>query len=168
VHGYPLFAVSIGLERDGQTVLGVVYNPVLDELFAASAGGGATLNGNPIHVSATSSLADALLASGFPYDAWKKEANNSRQWLRFLQEAVSLRSDGCAALDLCHIAMGRLDGFWELELSPWDMAAGALIIQEAGGRVTGVNGEPFTPYGRDVLATNGHLHEEMLAVLTVS
>lgn len=166
--GYPFFAVSIALERDGEIVIGVVYNPILDELFAAKRGGGATLNERPIHVSTAASLDESVLASGFPYNAWTEEADNGREWHHFVKQALSLRSDGAAALDLCHVAMGRIDGYWELELGPWDMAAGALIVQEAGGSVTQVNGEPFTPYGRGVLASNGHLHAEMLAVLAES
>jgi myo-inositol-1(or 4)-monophosphatase len=163
--GYPCFAVSIALEREDEIVLGVVYNPILDELFVAEQGAGASLNGNPIHVSATNDLGESLLASGFPYNAWTSQADNGQEWHRFIKRVLSLRSDGSAALDLCHVAVGRIDGFWELELGPWDMAAGALIVQESGGRVSQVNGDPFTPYGRGLLASNGHLHAEMLAVL---
>jgi myo-inositol-1(or 4)-monophosphatase len=166
IRGYPFFAVSIALEWNRQITLGVVYNPTLNELFAAERGKGATLNGLPIHVSNTVSLGDSVLASGFPYDAWTNEADNGQQWHRLLKRALSLRSDGSAALDLCHVAMGRIDGYWELELGPWDMAAGALIVQEAGGTVSLVNGTSFSPYGRNVLASNAHLHAEMLAVLT--
>jgi myo-inositol-1(or 4)-monophosphatase len=163
--GYPCFAVSIALEREDEIVLGVVYNPILDELFVAEQGGGASLNDAPIHVSDTDDLGESLLASGFPYNAWTSPADNGQEWQRFIKRALSLRSDGSAALDLCHVAMGRIDGFWELELGPWDMAAGALIVQESGGRVSQVNGDPFTPYGRGLLASNGHLHTKMLAVL---
>jgi len=163
--GYPFFAVSIALEQDKELTVGVVYNPILDELFVAERGGGATLDGRPIQVSSTVSLDDSIVASGFPYDAWTNDDDNGREWHRFIKRALSLRSDGAAALDLCHVATGRLDGFWELELGPWDMAAGALIVQEAGGTVTHIGGGPFSPYQRGVLATNGHLHAEMLAVL---
>ena len=165
IRSYPLFAVSIALERDDELVVGVVYNPVLDELFVAQKGKGAALNGTPIHVSTTSNLEESVLASGFPYDVWTSDDDNSREWRRFLKRALSIRCDGCASLDLCHVAMGRLEGHWEFELGPWDMAAGALIVQEAGGAVTQVTGEPFTPHGRGILASNGHLHAEMLAVL---
>jgi myo-inositol-1(or 4)-monophosphatase len=165
IRGYPFFAVSIALERDAEIVVGVVYNPILDELYVAEKGRGATLNGRPIHVSTATSLGDSLLASGFPFDAWTNEIDNGQQWRRFLKLSLSLRSDGSAALDLCHVATGRIDGYWELRLGPWDMAAGGLIVQEAGGAVSLVNGEPFSPYGGDVLASNGHLHAEMLAVL---
>ncbi len=169
IRGYPFFAVSIALERDGELVVGVVYNPILDELFVAEKGNGASLNGSPIRVSSTARLEESVLASGFPYDVWiNDEDDNSREWHRFLKRALSMRCDGCASLDLCHVAMGRLEGHWEFELGPWDMAAGALMVQEAGGKVTQVTGEPFTPYGRGILASNGHLHAEMLAVLTQS
>lgn len=165
IRAYPFFAVSIALERDGGLVVGVVYNPVLDELFVAEKGKGATLNGNPIHVSAATRLEESVLASGFPYGVWTSDDDNSREWRRFLKRALSMRCDASASIDLCHVAMGRLDGHWEQELGPWDMAAGALIVQEAGGQVTQVTGEPFSPYGRGILASNGHLHAEMLAVL---
>ena len=169
IRGYQFFAVSIGLERDSEVVVGVVYNPILDELFVAEKGNGASLNGSPIRVSATASLEESVLASGFPYDVWiNDEGDNSCEWRRFLKRALSMRCDGCASLDLCHVAMGRLEGHWEFELGPWDMAAGALMVQEAGGKVTQVTGEPFTPYGRGILASNGHLHAEMLAVMTHS
>lgn len=167
VRGYPFYAVSIALERDGEVALGVVYNPVLDELFVAEKGEGATLNGSPIHVSATTRLEESVLASGFPYDVWSNdEDDNSREWRRFLKRTLSMRCDASAAIDMCHVAMGRLDGYWEFELGPWDMAAGALIVQEAGGKVTQVMGEPFSPYGRGITTSNGHLHSEMLALLT--
>jgi myo-inositol-1(or 4)-monophosphatase len=165
VRGYPFFAVSIALERDGELGVGVVYNPILDELFTAERGKGASLNGSPIQVSSTTRLEESVLASGFPYEVWTSDDDNSREWRRFLKRALSMRCDACAALDLCHVAMGRLDGCWELELGPWDMAAGALMVQEAGGEVTQVTGERFSPYGRGILASNGHLQAEMLAVL---
>jgi myo-inositol-1(or 4)-monophosphatase len=152
--GYPLYAVSIALERQGQVVLGVVYNPVLDECFAAELGTSATLNGEPLQVSATSVLAQAVVASGFPYDAWSNPVDNLAAWGRVLKRVHSPRCDGSAALDLCHVAAGRLDAYWEIDLEPWDMAAGALIVQEAGGLVTAVSGEAFGPFQRSVLASN--------------
>jgi myo-inositol-1(or 4)-monophosphatase len=164
-HGYPLVAVSIALTRQDEILLGVVYNPLADELFVAEKGRGATLNDRPICVSSTSSLANSLLASGFPYDAWESDRDNTREWREFLKRVTSLRSDGSAALDLCQVACGRLDGYWELDLDPWDMAAGSLIVQEAGGRVTDVRGEPFSPYRRSIVASNGHIHRDMLEVL---
>lgn len=164
-HGYPVVAVSIALVCRGDVVLGVVYNPIADELFVAEKGAGATLNGHPIHVSSTATLAESLLASGFPYDAWEGDDDNTTEWRSFLKRVVSLRSDGSAAWDLCSVACGRLDGYWELDLDPWDMAAGSLIVQEAGGQVTDLSGSPFNPFGRSILASNGHIHPEMLEVL---
>jgi len=162
---YPLFGVSIALEKHGEIILGVVYNPILDELFIAEKGSGARLNGIPTHVTDTSELGKSLLASGFPYDAWTNASNNCNEWEHFIKSTVSVRCDGSAALDLCHTACGRLDGYWELDLEPWDMAAGALIVQEAGGLVTQVDGKPFSHLRRSVLASNGHLHQAMLDVL---
>ncbi|OGN93984.1 MAG: inositol monophosphatase [Chloroflexi bacterium RBG_13_48_10] len=160
--GYPLFAVSIALEKQGQITLGVVYNPILDELFTAERGTGAYLNGAPIHVTRTTKLGKSLLASGFPYDVWSNPRNNCSEWEQFIKKTISVRCDGSAALDLCHVACGRLDGYWELDLEPWDMAAGALIVQEAGGIVTQVDGTPFDHMQHNVLASNGHLHQVML------
>jgi myo-inositol-1(or 4)-monophosphatase len=166
IRGYPLFAVSIALERDAEIALGVVYNPILDELFIGEKDKGATLNGRSICVSTTASLSQSVLASGFPYDVWTTDqADNSREWRLVLKRALSLRCDACASLDLCHLAMGRIDGYWELELGPWDMAAGALIVQEAGGAVTQMTGDPFDPYAGNMLASNGYLHADMLALL---
>jgi myo-inositol-1(or 4)-monophosphatase len=164
-YSYPLFSVSIALEKQGEITLGVVYNPILDELFSAEKGAGACLNGTPIHVTNTKELGKSLLASGFPYDAWSNPRNNTCEWERFIKTTISLRCDGSAALDLCHTACGRLDGYWELDLEPWDMAAGALIVQEAGGIVTQVDGKPFSHLQRSVLASNGCLHKAMLDVL---
>ena len=163
--GYPLFNVSIALEKNGEVVAGVVYNPMLDEMFTAERGSGAWLNGSPIQVSQTTELGKSLLASGFPYDAWSNPANNCLEWERFITRVISLRCDGSAALDLCHVAAGRLDGYWETGLEAWDMAAGALIVQEAGGVVSLTSGEPFSPYQRSVLATNRKLHQQMMQIL---
>jgi myo-inositol-1(or 4)-monophosphatase len=164
-HAYPLFAVSIALEAGAETRLGVVYNPVLDELFIAEKGGGATLNGRPIRVSGTRKLAEALVASGFPYDAWSNPADNTQEWSRSVKRVLSPRCDGSASLDLCHVAAGRLDGYWELDLKPWDMAAGALIVAEAGGLVSPVSGGQFSPHQPSVLASNGLIHAELLEML---
>jgi myo-inositol-1(or 4)-monophosphatase len=165
-YSYPLFGVSIALEKQGEITLGVVYNPILDELFTAEKGGGAYLNGTTIHVTSTNEMGKSLLASGFPYDVWSGPVNNCCEWERYIKITLSLRCDGSAALDLCHTACGRLDGYWELDLEPWDIAAGALIVQEAGGLVTQVNGKPFSHLQRSILASNGHLHQAMLDVLT--
>ena len=169
-HGYPVYGVSIALERDDRVALGAVYDPTLDELFAATAGLGATLNGPhsgavAIAVSEVADLSQSLVASGFPYDAWENNADNGRQWQALLKRAFSMRADGSAALDLCHVAMGRLDAYWELDLDPWDMAAGALIVREAGGKVTHVDGSTFGIYGRSVAASNGLVHAELLKAL---
>lgn len=164
-NNYPLFGVSIALEKQGEITVGVVYNPVLDEMFSAEKGKGATLNGSSIHVTETVELGKSLVATGFPYDAWTSPANNCAELERFVKSTISLRSDGSAALDLCHIACGRLDGYWELDLESWDMAAGALIVQEAGGMVSQVNGQPFNHLQRNVLASNGLIHQAMVEKL---
>lgn len=165
IHGYPFFAVSIALEREGRIILGVVFAPMLDQLFTAEAGQGAFLNHEKIFVSRTPALNKALVGSGFPYYAWENDDNNSLQCTRMIKKVVSLRSDGSAALDLCMVASGILDGYWELDLEPWDTAAGALIAAEAGGKVTLANGNPFSPYQRSVLASNSLIHEEMMDVI---
>jgi myo-inositol-1(or 4)-monophosphatase len=160
--GYPFFSVSIALHRDGEILLGVVYSPVHDDLFIAEKGGGARLNGKPVRVSSTQELGRAFLASGFPYDVWTARRDNLEEWGYFTKRIFSPRCDGCASLDLCYVARGTYDGYWELDLAPWDMAAGALIVAEAGGVVSGVAGEPFDPFGRSVLAANPHLYGEIL------
>lgn len=164
-HGYPLFSVSIALEISGEIMLGVVYNPVLDEIFVAEKGEGAFLNGERIHVSEVRDLRSALVASGFPYDVWTNSADNLTGWGKIVKRALSARCDGSASLDLCHVAAGRLDAFWEIDLEVWDYAAGALIVREAGGVVTSVSGEPSSTRQRDILASNGHLHREMVLAL---
>lgn len=166
-HGYPFFGVSIALELAGETALGVVYNPILDELYTAEKGAGARMNGKPLQVSTTAEVGKALVGSGFPYDAWTTEQDNLATWGRFVKSALSVRCDGAAALDLCHVASGRLDAFWERDLEPWDMAAGALIAAEAGATVTACDGSPFHLNQRGVLADNGLLHARMLDVLTL-
>ncbi len=163
-HGYPHFAVSIALEHRGTVVLGVVYDPMRDELFAGERGRGATLNGTPIQVSTTDQLIRSLLATGFPYDI-EQRAENSAIWDIFLNASQGTRRDGAAALNLCYVAAGRLDGFWERPLQPWDIAAGGLIIQEAGGTVTTYEEEPFDPYRREVIASNGQIHAAMVGVV---
>jgi myo-inositol-1(or 4)-monophosphatase len=165
-HRYPFFAISIALRRKGQTVVGVVYDPIADDLFVAQRDQGATLNGRPVRVSKTADLAKSLLASGFPYDAWTAENDNTTKWRQFLKKARSLRCDGSAALDLCYVACGRVDGYWEHGLQPWDVAAGALIISEAGGRVTDYRGQNHFVSRREVVAANPHLHMEMLAMFS--
>jgi myo-inositol-1(or 4)-monophosphatase len=164
-HNYPFFCVSIGVEVDGRMVAGAIYDPVRDEMFAAAAGHGATLNDAPIHVSTVGTLQDALLVTGFPYDVREHPDRHLGPFRAFLTRAQALRRDGSAALNLAYLAMGRFDGFWELWLSPWDLAAGTLIVQEAGGKVTRWDGTDFRIEGRELLASNGSLHDEMKAVL---
>ncbi len=162
-HRYPHFAVSLGLEHGGTPVLGVVYDPMRDELFVGEAGGGATLNGAPIRVSAEADLTRALLATGFSYDpALREEAEVI--WRELLFRAQGVRRDGSAALDLCWVAAGRLDGFYERPLQPWDMG-GSVIVTEAGGTIGRFDGTPFDPYGGEVIATNGHIHEALAAIV---
>jgi myo-inositol-1(or 4)-monophosphatase len=164
-HRYPFFAVVIALERAGEVILGVVYDPIREELFAAEKGGGAMLNGRPIRVSRIEKLADSLLVTGFPYNV-RSDRRNIEYFARFIDKAQAVRRDGSAALDMCYLACGRFDGFWELGLNPWDMAAGKLIVEEAGGRITKLDGRPFTIYEPEMLASNGLIHEEMMAVLS--
>jgi myo-inositol-1(or 4)-monophosphatase len=165
-HGYPFFCVSLALEKDGQIIWGIIYDPLREELFAAEAGRGATVNGRALKVSATRHIHQSFLCTGFPYDMRESPEDNLRYFSRFAKIAQAIRRDGSAALDLCYVAMGRFDGFWEMKLNPWDVAAGGLIVTEAGGSVTGFSGDPFTIHGKEILATNGLIHEEMLTVLS--
>jgi len=164
-HNYPFFSVSIGVEVDGRLAAGVVYDPVRNEMFAAAHGHGATLNDTPIHVSPVGRVEDALLVTGFPYDLRENPDRYLNPFRAFLVRAQGVRRDGSAALNLCYAAMGRFDGFWERGLAPWDAAAGVLIVTEAGGRVTRFDGRPVDLGGREFLATNGALHDEMMRVL---
>jgi myo-inositol-1(or 4)-monophosphatase len=164
-HGYPRFCVSIGVELEGVRTVGVVYDPLMDELYHAVAGRGAFLNGRRIRVSAETSLDRALLATGFAYDRRKSERDNLDNFAAFLKAARALRRDGSAALDLCYVAAGRLDGFWEFKLAPWDVAAGYLIVEEAGGRCSDATGRAAPDSGSAVVASNGHIHQAILEVL---
>ncbi len=161
-HGYPVFCVSIALARnDDQLEVGVLYDPTRDELFAAERGSGATLNGKPIHVSQTERLAESILGTGFP--SHKRHQNpNIHFYQQITLRSHGVRRAGSAALDLANVAAGRYDGFWEFNLNPWDTAAGVLIVQEAGGKVTRFDGTPFRLDSREVLATNGLIHEEVV------
>ena len=165
-HGYPCYCVSIGLEHDGEPVVGVIYNPNLDEMFVAEKGKGATLNGKAISVSTTDSLDKSLLVTGFTPKIVGSEDDNLKHFCDFMQACQAVRRPGSAAMDFVYTAMGRFDGFWEAHLSPWDMAAGVLIVEEAGGTVTRFDGSPFSVYDDNVLATNGHVHQEMVEVLS--
>ena len=164
-HGFPCYAVSIGIERLGKAVAGVIYDPTRDELFAAERGAGATLNGNKIRVSAVDHLERALVVSGFPYDVRERMEEYLPAWREFLKHTQGVRRLGAAAIDMCCVASGRMDGFWENGLNPWDTAAGWVIIEEAGGRVTKLDGSPFDNYSASLLCTNGAIHDQMLAVL---
>jgi myo-inositol-1(or 4)-monophosphatase len=166
-HQFPFFDVSIGLSIKGELIAGVIYDPVRDELFAAEKGKGAALNDKPIHVSKTANLGDALMATGFAYvDHSSPRVGNVSEFEAFVRASRAVRRPGAAAIDLAYIACGRLDGFWEPNLKPWDMAAGALIIAEAGGRLSTYNGGEFDLYGDEILASNGLIHGEMIGVLT--
>lgn len=164
-HGFPCYCVSIALECDGKVVLGVIYNPCMDELFVAEKGKGATLNSNPISVSAIGSLKESLLATGFAYDIKESKNDNLNHFANFLKQCQAVRRPGSAAMDLCYTAMGRFEGFWELKLHPWDVAAGALIVREAGGQITRFDGSPSSIYDREILASNGLVHQAMVGVL---
>lgn len=169
-HGVPLFGVCISLEEKGQPVAAVVSAPALGWVFTASLGGGAQMEvagvAQPIHVSETTELRKSMLASGFPYDRAETH-HNFPQWEHFLTRAGACRRFGAASLDLCMVARGWLDGFWETRLSPWDLSAGALIVTEAGGRVTGITGEAFSSRSGHAIASNGVIHKEILAELAV-
>lgn len=164
-HGFPWFAVSIGLEIDGEICLGVIYHAMMDELFTAVKGEGAFLSGNRLRVSERTKLQEALLATGFPYDCATDGENNFANFINFQLNCRGIRRAGAAALDLAYVAAGRFDGFWECKLKPWDVAAGQLLVQEAGGRVTSYDGSPYSAYNHRIVASNGLIHDEMLAVL---
>ena len=164
-HGLPIFAVSIALEAEGQVRLGVVYDPNLDELFVAEQGAGASLNDAPLAVSSTAILDESLLATGFPYDVRETPDNNLNEYAAFCLRARGVRRMGSAVIYLAYVAAGRLDGYWELRLGPWDVAAGALLVEEAGGRVTDLKGGALDLDAPAVVATNGRIHEAMLAIL---
>lgn len=164
-HGLPIFCASLALEIDGVAQVGAVFDPNRQELFTAERGGGAFLNGRPLRVSSAAALVDALLVTGFPYDVQQRLDEIVGLFSDFIGRARAVRRLGSAAIDLCWVAAGRMDGFWERDLKPWDIAAGALIAAEAGGQVTNFAGAPFTSRGHDVLATNGQLHSAMLEVI---
>lgn len=164
-HGFPVYCISIALEKEGEILLGVVYNPVLKELFVAEKNKGAFLNGKGIYVSKQRELSRSLLATGFPYDIRESQINNLDHFKNLALTSQAIRRAGSAALDLCYLAKGIFDGFWELKLSPWDTAAGILMVKEAGGKVTNFSGEKFSIYAKDILATNGKIHNQMIQVL---
>ncbi len=163
-HGFPHVAVSLALVADGEPVVGVIYDPLRDETFAAVAGSGAALNGEPIHVSTVADLSEAFLATGFPYDRRTATDNNVERMGRFVRRSLGVRRAGAATLDLAYVACGRLDGFWEIRLAPWDVAAGILLVREAGGRATDFDGTPHCLSGAAIVASNGLIHDQMLEV----
>lgn len=165
-HGYPNFAVSIALERSDEVIAGVVYDPLRDELYAAEMGAGAVLNGRPIRVSAADTLIRSLLATGFPYDRATSEKNNLNYFRALLMASQEVRRSGSASLDLCAVAAGRLDGYWELKLHPWDVAAGSLIVREAGGMVSDFSGTRFSIHDKEILASNGRIHTQLISVIS--
>lgn len=163
-HGYPIFCVSVAWEEGGAVRCGAVYDPLREELFTAETGRGATCNGAPVRVSAVTALDRSVLATGFPYDRLTRPRNYA-EFQALTQATQGVRRSGSAALDLAYVACGRLDGFWEPGLKPWDLAAGCLLVLEAGGRVTGYGGEAFRTSETDVVASNGHLHAAILNAL---
>lgn len=164
-HGYPFFCTSIAYEENGEITCGVVYNPIFNELFFGKKGRGAYLNGERIQVSSVHDLKQALLSTGFPYNIVSIERNNVDHFLNFLFKAQAVRRDGSAALNLCYVACGRFDAFWELSLNSWDMAAGCLMVNEAGGILTNLQGDEFSVYKDTIVASNGIIHKDMLAAL---
>ena len=166
-HGLPSFCVSIAAERDGQVNLGVVLDPVHDELFAAVRGYGAWCNGRPIRVSETRDLGQAFLGTGLPHRVRRFAGSVGRTFSRFATLSHGVRDRGAGALDLCYVACGRFDGYWEIDQSPWDIAAGGLIVEAAGGRMSDFRGGPFDIFGGETVASNGKIHDQILAVLAM-
>ncbi len=164
-HSYPFVSVSIAIEYKEEIIVGVVYDPIKKELFHAIKGKGAFINDRKLHVSNVKIIENALLSTGFPYDIRTSSENNIDNWVKFIRKAQAVRRDGSAALDLCYVAAGRFDGFWEIKLKPWDVAAGFLMIQEAGGIVTDFKGGPYSIYNDHIVASNPHIHSILLGVL---
>ena len=164
-HGIPIFCASLALEIDGVAEVAAVFDPNRQELFTAERGGGAYLNGRRLQVSAATSLVDAVVVTGFPYDVHGRVDEIVGLFGAFVGQVRAMRRLGSAAIDLCYVAAGRMDGFWENDLKPWDMAGGALLVTEAGGRVTNMDGTPFGSRRRHVLASNALLHDQMLEII---
>ena len=167
-HRYPVWCVSIALELDGEIIAGVIYNPNLEEMFYASRNRGAFLNRRRLHVTKTSKLSDAFFATGFPYDIRESDVDNLDHFARFYKVALAVRRGGSAALDLAYTAAGIFDGFWELKLSPWDTAAGKLLVEEAGGTVTDFSGKRFNILKKEIVCANSKLAKQMLRILQES
>jgi myo-inositol-1(or 4)-monophosphatase len=164
-HGIPIFCASLALEIDGVAEIAAVFDPNRRELFTAERGGGAYLNGRRLRVSPAASLVDAVVVTGFPYDVHGRVDELVGLFGAFIGQARAVRRLGSAAIDLCYVAAGRMDGFWENDLKPWDISAGALLVSEAGGQVTNMDGTPFNSRRRHILASNGLLHDQMLATI---
>jgi myo-inositol-1(or 4)-monophosphatase len=164
-HSLPVFSVSIAFFQEGAPLVGVVYIPMLKEMFHAVNSGGAFLNQKKITVSQEKDLGNSVLATGFPYDCRESKQNNLGNFSKFLVKARAIRRWGVASIDLSYVAAGRFEGFWEPKLKPWDTAAGMLIVQEAGGKVTDYSGNPFDPFMKEILASNGHIHNQMFQVI---
>jgi len=168
LHSFPVFCVSIALEHKGEIILGVVYDPSQDELFYAEKNKGAFLNNKRIRVSKVKQLKKALLATGFAYNVGRARNNNIDNFVNFIKNSQAIRRAGSAAIDLCYVACGRFDGFWELYLKPWDTAAGVLIVEEAGGKITKLDGLKYSVYAAEILASNSKIHSKMLKILSKS
>ncbi len=166
-HGFPYFCVSLALWADQQPLLGVVYDPLRDEIFYASAGAGAYCNERRLRVSQVATLGSALVSTGFPYDYASRADKNLREFDRIQARCQGVRRAGAAALDLAYVAMGRLDAHWELTLKPWDTGAAALLVLEAGGRISDYNGGPWLPWEGRLLASNGLIHDELIQILSI-
>ncbi len=164
-HGVPICCVSIGLMHEDKLILGAVYNPMMNELFLAEKGKGATLNGNPISVSSNANFKTAFMVTGFPYNWSQYTEHPIKVFERIVLEGLPVRRLGSAAIDLCWVACGRFDGFWEYNLQPWDCAAGYLMVEEAGGRVTDFSGKAYDVFDKETLATNGKIHDDMIRVI---
>jgi myo-inositol-1(or 4)-monophosphatase len=164
-HGIPICCISIGLEKDGAMLMGAVFNPFMHELFFAEKGKGAFLNNRPLRVSNNPHIESACLVTGFPYRWVNVEADPIQVFEKFIRLGLPVRRLGSAAIDLCWVAAGRFDGFWEYNLNPWDIAAGYLIVEEAGGRISNFKGDAYNIYDKQTLATNGHIHEHMLQLI---
>jgi myo-inositol-1(or 4)-monophosphatase len=164
-HGFPIYCVSIALLKKGRIVAACIFNPNLDECFTAAAGEGASLNGKSVQVSGEHQLSESLLATGFPYDIRNSDDDNIKEFEAFAKTARAVRRAGSAALDLAYVACGRFDGFWEFKLSPWDLAAGILMVMEAGGKVSSFKGREYDIFTGEALASNGRIHDQMLDIL---
>jgi myo-inositol-1(or 4)-monophosphatase len=165
-HDIPIFSISIAAELNGELLIGVVYNPMLDELFIAEKGSGASLNGRKIVVSLTDDHLSSILVTGFPYNVSANPSHCIEHFVSIVQKGIPVRRLGSAALDLAYVAAGRFDGFWEINLHPWDVAAGVLLVREAGGNVTQYNKEPYTVRDISILATNGLIHDQIAQILS--